>query len=146
MHEDTTTELLEWKTTTYTCDQEGCDFTTESKSESDNHYGKKHSVAEAGFAGGQTFYRFESKETFDAYVKANHIQDRHLHWDEPGWFRSFWKEDTRGCSCCYDNFQHLQPACWIGFDWQKKIKTYQERLTELAEFLGEAGEFLLEDG
>jgi len=144
MEEHTTSETIEWKTTTYACDVEGCAFTTESKSEADTHPGKKHSIAEAEFAGGQTFYRFASKETFDAYVKAHHIQDRHLHWDEPGWFRSFWKEDSRGCSCCYDNFQHLHPACWIGFDWQKKIKSYTERLTELAEFLGEDGEFLLE--
>ena len=145
MQENTTSETIEWKTTIYSCDQEGCDFTTETKSDADQHYGKEHAIAEVGYASSETFYRFDSKENFDAYTKANDIGDRHFHWDGMGWYRSFSKKDTRGCSCCYDDYQHLHPACWIGFDWQKKIKGYRERLTELAKFLGEDGEFLLED-
>jgi hypothetical protein len=142
MQEQTIYRTVELPNTTYTCDQEGCDFTTITKYEADSHYGKKHSIAEVGEAGGATLYRFASKEDFDAYCKAQGIGERHFHWDEPGWYRTFWKEDRRGCSCCYDNYEHLHPACWIAFDWQKKIKGTRERLAEMAEFLDD--ETLLE--
>jgi len=137
MQEQILTELIEWKTTTYTCDVEGCEFTTEDKSNSDNHYGRKHSVAAVGYAGEETFYRFDTKENFDAYVKANYIQDRHFSWDEPGWYRTFSKEDRAGCGCCYDSYPYIGPALDIAYEWQRKIKAKQERLDELLTFLGE---------
>lgn len=143
MQEHTTTETVEHTRTVYTCDVEGCGFTTESEYEAERHHGKEHAVAAKESVGGQTLLRFDSKEAFDAYAFAEDIEDRHTHWDGPGWYRSFVKEDTRGCSCCYDNYEHLHPACWIAFDWQKKIQKYRGRLAEMAEFLGDT--YLLED-
>lgn len=132
MQTHTTTKTVEIHNTTYSCDQEGCDFTTGTKYEANNHYGEKHAIAEVGEAAGETLYRFDTEEDFLAYCKAKGIGDRHYHWSDPGWYRTFWKEDRRGCSCCYDTYEHLHPACWIAFDWQKKIKSTREQLGEMA--------------
>jgi hypothetical protein len=142
MQEHTTSETIEWKTTTYSCDVDGCDFTTQDKREAERHPGKAHSIAEVGHAADHTFYRFDSKESFDAYVKASHIGDRDLHWDEPGWYRVYteWRPCPRGC--CRDDYRVIEPACWIAFEWQREIKKRREKLAEMAEFLND--ETLLE--
>lgn len=145
MQEEITTELIEWKTTTYSCDVDGCDFTTENKTESDKHYGDKHAVKVSDFIGNEFLLRFDSEEDFNAYCKAHGIRDRFANWHDPGWYRSYSTDEPCGRGCCSDYCGHLDPASWIGIDWQKKIKKYQDRLTELAQFLGEDGEFLLED-
>lgn len=137
MHTETTTKTTEWETTTYSCDQEGCDFTTEHKYDADSHYGSEHAIAEEGSAAGKTFYRFDTKENFDAYVKAHDIPEKFVNWHGEGWYRNYGSDERCPRGCCDDWTQHLDPASWIGFDWEKKIKKMKERLTELQEFLGD---------
>ena len=144
MRESTTSETVEWKTTTYSCEVEGCDFTTQSKSEAERHFGDQHATSGSDFIGNEWLLKFDSKENFDAYCKAHGIQDRFAHWDEPGWYRSYTTEEPCGRGCCWNHEGHLDPAVWIGFDWQKKIKKYQDRLKELEEFL-DTGYLLEED-
>lgn len=135
MREHTTSETLELTKTTYSCEVEGCGFTTENRREAERHPGEEHSVAATDFVADETLYRFDSRETFDAYAEANDIPDRRRDWHGPGWYRTFWKEDREPCGCCYDSYEHLQPARWIAYDWQRKIRRYKELLGELAEFL-----------
>ena len=145
MQEEVITELIEWNTTTYSCDREGCDFTTEDKSESEKHYGKAHSIQKVDWAAGHSLYQFDTKENFDAYVKAEYFADHDIHWHEPGWYRAYTEWRPCGRGCCSRDHRVIEPASWIGMEWQREIKELTEKLTELATFLGEDGEFLLED-
>ena len=98
MQEEVTTELIEWATTTYSCDKEGCDFTTEDSSEAERHYGDVHAIKERAAISGLSLYRFESKEDFDVHLKSRRVPVDNPSWEGPGWYRVFieWKPCGRG--------------------------------------------------
>lgn len=102
-----TTELIaayQHTTTSYECSV--CKQEFDDEDDVKHHYGEHHAVKEKRVAGHKAFYRFDTKEDFQAYV-AHIVSDRRIdytyvdHLSGVGWFAFEQGSQPCGKGCCY---------------------------------------------
>lgn len=115
---ETTKTELSITTTTYSCEVDGCDFTTTKKRTADLHHGRHHavdsiwtnSIEDPDALAADTFLQFSSEENFDAWNRSNDGFHENK-WSGPGWYAAI--DDIvprRTCGCCSDRVIRLTPA------------------------------------
>lgn len=90
----------------WVCDVEGCDFSTDSEEEANNHFASLHSFKAERKVGDTTFLWFENKENYRAYFQDSRSSGFFdLSYDEelfigPGWYALTSRDIDCRCGHC----------------------------------------------
>lgn len=125
---------VEIKTTVYTCEAEGCDYSTTSHERANSHYGLKHAVIAEWIPRDEDleevhrYLKFLTEEDFHAWNSANNGSFGNR-WIGPVWYAVISEETTCGRGCgCTEYYLKLVPA-------QQVLESLTRNVNELRNFL-----------
>jgi hypothetical protein len=128
MKTEVETFTIPFEKITYSCEIEGCSFTTESKHEAEAHFGKRHAVSAIREIDEHDFYLIETEEGFKAWSRGS---DRTCTWAGPGWYSRTNERVPCGRGCCTRDWIEIEVASSLVASWQGVLDEKTRALHEL---------------